>query len=89
MATISEAKERMVKFFADELKKEGEAVRPMEVTKINEGWSGRIEVAEENLLLKKIGYPVCERNIYKVKMDEKLTILSYGQQGKEEKEEEK
>lgn len=88
MAEINEAKSKMEDFFTKELKKDAGAVRIMEVSKTEGGWIGRVEVTEDNLFIKKLGYPpVYDKNIYKVKMDDNLNLVSYKQQGKEEEEE--
>ena len=57
-------------------------VRVIGVTKVDDGWEVEGEVYEENSFLKSIGLPtkVQDRNIYIVKLDDKLEIKSYERQ---------
>lgn len=90
MTGISEAREKVMDFFISELKKDTGAVRIMEVSKTDKGWSGMLEVSEDNLFLKKMGYPPAfDKNIYRVKLNDNLDVISYKQVvGGEEEEEE-
>lgn len=89
MAGLIEARAKIEEFFNKELKKEKDAIRVMEVSKIEEGWKGRVEITEDNVYLKKLGYPpVYDKNIYEVKLDEDLNMLSYSQKTEEEEAEE-
>lgn len=88
MVVISQAKERMVDFFINELKKDASSIRMMGVTKTEEGWSGRVEVTEDNLLLKKLGYPhVYDKHVYHVNLNDKLDLLSYNEEMEREEKE--
>ena len=87
MAGISEAQKRIREFFTQELDKEVEALRIMEVSKTDEGWNGRVEVTEINVYLRKRGYPpVYDKNIYGVSLDEELNVVAVKQEGEEQEE---
>lgn len=89
MAGISEVRDKVVDFFISELKKDASALRTMEVSKTEGGWLGMLEVSEDNLFLKKMGYPrVFDKNVYRVKLNDNLDVVSYKQVTKEEEEEE-
>lgn len=80
MAGILDARKKVVDFFTGELKRDEGAVRIMEVSKSDGGWTGAVEVTEDNLFMKKMGYPpVYDKNLYKVKLNTKLDVVSYKQ----------
>ncbi len=82
MASITEIKARIEDFLSKELNKDPGSARIIEVSKSDEGWLARVQVAEENLFIKKLGYPpVYDTNVYKITIDEQLNFLSYRQEG--------
>ncbi len=88
MADLSKAKEKIGQFFTDELKKDKDALKFLEVTKTDAGWCGRVEVAERNIYLKKMGFPnVLDKNTYNVQLDPSLNVIGYKQEGNEKEEE--
>lgn len=63
-------------------------VRVIRITKEDDGWSGDAEIYEESSFIKSLGLPtrVQDRNIYYVKLNDELDVISYGLK-EEEKEE--
>ena len=80
MSNIEDAKETAAGFLQKALGV-GE-VRVIGVTNVDDGWEVDAEIYEENTFLKSIGLPtkVQDRNIYIVKLDDKLEIKSYERQ---------
>jgi len=80
MTNIQEARETVVKFLKESLGVD--RVRVIGVKKLDSGWETEAEVYEENSFLKSLGLPtrVQDRNIYIVKLDDSLEVLSYERQ---------
>jgi len=64
-------------FFKKTLKKNAKIIR---ITKEDDGWSGDAEIYEESSFIKSIGLPtkVQDRNIYYIKLNDELDVISYG-----------
>lgn len=54
-------------------------IKVIKVTEVGEGWETEAEVYEDSSFIKSLGLPtrVQDRNIYTVKLDEKLEVQSY------------
>ena len=81
---IDEVRAVIEDFFKNTLKKNSKIMR---ITKEEDGWSGDAEIYEESSFIKSIGLPtkVQDRNIYEIKLNDELDVMSYGL--KEEKSE--
>ena len=81
---IDEVRAVIEDFFKNTLKKNSKIMR---ITKEEDGWSGDAEIYEESSFIKSIGLPteVQDRNIYYIKLNDELDVMSYGL--KEEKSE--
>lgn len=77
MASIEETRTRV----ADFLKKSLNArdVKVVRITKVSDGWETEDEVYEESSFIKALGLhtKVMDRNIYTVKLNDNLEVLSY------------
>ena len=73
---IEEVNKTVLEFLKGVLKKEGVIIK---TSKIEEGWESQVEVIEESEYIKALGIPtkVWDRNIYEVKLNENLEVLSY------------
>ncbi len=73
---IEEAGKAAIDFLSGTLQKEGAIVK---MSKTPEGWEVQVEVIEESKYIKALGIPatVRERNLYEVRLDDKLDVLSY------------
>lgn len=73
--TIDEARKAATEFLGRMLQKEGTAVK---MSKTSEGWEVQVEVIEVSEYIKALGIPtvVHERNLYEVKLDQKLDVVS-------------
>ena len=82
---IDEVRTVIEDFFKNTLKKSD--VKVIRITKEDDGWSGDAEIYEESSFIKSIGLPtrVQDRNIYSIKLNDELDVISYGL--KEEKSE--
>lgn len=81
MANIEEAKKAVSEFLKDTLGVK--AVKVIKATKLSEGWESEAEVYEESSFIKSLGLPtrVQDRNIYIVKLSDKLEVESYERKG--------
>lgn len=70
-------------YFRNTLKKGKDKV--IKVSRTDKGWEARVEVIEENELVRSLGKypPVYDRNLYDVKLNDKGEILSYEQAEKQ------
>jgi hypothetical protein len=58
-------------------------VRVIKIARIGDGWQSEAEVYEESSFIKSIGLPtrVRDRNIYAVKLNDRLEVESYKRNG--------
>jgi hypothetical protein len=77
MANIEEVKNTVSEFFKRSLNVKD--VKVIKASKVGDGWETEAEVYEESSFIKSLGLPtrVQDRNIYIVKLDDNLEILSY------------
>ncbi len=77
MANIEETRRMVSDFLKRTLSVED--VKVIKATKVGDGWEAEAEVYEESSFIKSLGLPtrVQDRNIYMVKLDDNLEILSY------------
>ncbi len=63
-------------FMRKVLKKEGQVIK---AERTEEGWEVGVEVIEENEFIKSLGIPktVYDRNVYLIRLDDKLEVTSY------------
>jgi len=82
---IDEVRTKIENFFKNTLKSSAKVIR---ITKEDDGWSGDAEIYEESSFIKSLGLPtrVQDRNIYEIKLNDELDVISYGLK-EEEKEE--
>jgi len=82
---IDEVRAAIEDFFKKTINKN---VRVIRITKEDDGWSGDAEIYEESSFIKSLGLPtrVQDRNIYYIKLNDELDVISYGLK-EEEKEE--
>lgn len=82
---IDEVRAKIEDFFQNTLKGNAKVIR---ITKEDDGWSGDAEIYEESSFIKSLGLPtrVQDRNIYYIKLNDELDVISYGLK-EEEKEE--
>jgi hypothetical protein len=82
---IDEVRAKIEDFFQNTLKSNAKVIR---ITKEDDGWSGDAEIYEESSFIKSLGLPtrVQDRNIYYIKLNDELDVISYGLK-EEEKEE--
>lgn len=82
MTGITEAKEKVVGFCKKELKKSEEQLHLLKVAKSSDGWEAKMEITEVNEYLKKMGYPtVYDKNVYEVKLDSDLNVVTFCKEG--------
>ncbi len=81
MARIEEARNMVKEFLKDSLNVR--EVKVIKITKDGTGWEAEAEVYEESSFIKALGIPtrVQDRNIYDIKLDENLEVISYGLRG--------
>ena len=81
MIGIETIKPAVVEFLRKVL--DTEDVKIIGVTKVGEEWHVEAEVYEESSFLKSLGLPsrVRDKNVYEVKLNERLEIESYERQG--------
>ncbi|MEK6590838.1 MAG: hypothetical protein AABZ11_09200 [Nitrospinota bacterium] len=60
-------------------------VKVIKEVKVNDGWEAEAEVYEESSFIKSLGLQsrVLDRNVYTVRLDENLEVLSYKLNNKE------
>ena len=75
---IDEVRTKIENFLKNTLKKSD--VKVIRITKEDDGWSGDAEIYEESSFIKSIGLPtkVQDRNIYDIKLNDELDVISYG-----------
>lgn len=73
---IEAARKAATEFLRGTLRKEGTVV---ELGKTQEGWKARVEVIEASEYVRSLGIaaPVMERNLWQLKLDDKLEVTSY------------
>ncbi len=83
MASIEEVRAISIEFLEKTLNVK--EVRIIKAGKVGDSWEAEAEVYEESSFIKALGLPtrVQDRNIYGVKLDEKLEVLSYERKGQE------
>lgn len=81
MVRIEEARNVVSEFLKRSLNTK--EVRVIKIIKESAGWEAEAEVYEESSFIKALGLPtrVQDRNIYEIKLDEGLEIISYGLRG--------
>lgn len=79
---IEEANRAVEDFLKKSLKRDGRLIKN---SKTNEGWEAEVEVIEENAFIKSLGIPakVQDRNIYEIKLNDNLEVVSYARMGRE------
>lgn len=77
MASIEETRKTVTDFLKSSFN--AQDVKVIKITKISDGWETEDEVYEENSFIKALGLPtrVMERNIYTVRLNDNLEVLSY------------
>jgi hypothetical protein len=72
---IEEARKAATEFLRGTLQKEGAIVK---MSRTPEGWEVQVEVIEASEYIKALGIPtvVRDRNLYEVRLDDKLEVLS-------------
>lgn len=73
---IEEVGKAVMGFLQGILGKEGTIVK---ISKTHEGWEAQVEVVEESQYIKALKIPtqVLDRNIYEVRLNEQLEVVSY------------
>lgn len=66
-------------FLKDILKVADDKVKVIKTAMDNGGWYTEVEVFEESAFIKSLGLPtrVLDRNIYMVKLDDNMEVMSY------------
>jgi len=79
---IEEVNRAVLAFLREVLKKDGAVVK---TSKIDEGWEAQVEVIEASEFIKALGIPttVMDRNIYELKLDQNLEVVSYERIGQQ------
>ena len=79
---IEEARRAATEFLGGTLQKEGAVVK---INKTHEGWEVQVEVIEPSEFIKALGIPtvVRDRNLYEIKLDQNLEVVSYERIGQE------
>jgi hypothetical protein len=79
---IEEARRAATEFLVVTLQKEGAVVK---MNKTHEGWEVQVEVIEPSEFIKALGLPtvVRERNLYEIKLDQNLEVVSYERIGQQ------
>ena len=77
MANIEEAKKAVSEFLKKTLS--AKDVKVIKASKAGDGWESEAEVYEESSFIKSLGLStrVQDRNIYEVKLNDKLEVQSY------------
>ncbi|MBU2540722.1 MAG: hypothetical protein KJ593_02370 [Candidatus Omnitrophica bacterium] len=78
---IDNTRNAVVKFLKETLNvKDAKVIKAI---KVPEGWEAEAEVYEESSFIKSLGLPtrVQDRNIYAVKLNDTLEVLSYERKG--------
>lgn len=79
---IEEARRAATEFLRGTLQKEGAIVK---MSRTPEGWEVQVEVIEVSEYIKALGIPttVKDRNLYEIKLDQNLDVLSYERIGQQ------
>lgn len=79
---LEEARQAAIDFLGKTLQKEGAIVK---MEKTTEGWEVQVEVIEPSEFIKALGIPtvVRERNLYEIKLDQNLEVVSYERIGQQ------
>jgi hypothetical protein len=77
MANIEEAGKMASEFLKKALNVND--LKVTKTTKVDDGWEAEAEVYEESAFIKSLGLPtrVKDRNIYTLKLDDRLEVVSY------------
>jgi len=83
---IEEVGKAIKDFLKEVLDKDSKVIK---IAKSQEGWIGKAEVFEESAFIKSLGLPtkVQDRNIYEIKLTDKLEVNSYARKEEVTKEE--
>jgi len=83
---IEEVGKAIKDFLKEVLDKDSKVIK---IEKSQEGWIGKAEVFEESAFIKSLGLPtkVQDRNIYEIKLADKLEVNSYARKEEVTKEE--
>ena len=83
---IEEVGKAIKDFLKEVLDKDSKVIK---IEKSQEGWIGKAEVFEESAFIKSLGLPtkVQDRNIYEIKLTDKLEVNSYARKEEVTKEE--
>ncbi len=81
MANIEDIRKAVVEFLKKTL--EVKDVKVIKTAKVSDGWEAEAEVYEESSFIKSLGLPtrVQDRNIYAVKLNDRLEVESYERKG--------
>ncbi len=81
MADIEEAKKAVAEFLKKTLNVKD--VKVIKTAKVSDGWEAEAEVYEDSSFIKSLGLPtrVQDRNIYAVKLNDRLEVESYERKG--------
>jgi len=73
---IEEVRKVVMDFLEGTIGKEGTIVK---ISKAEEGWEAEVEVVEESKYIKALGIPkkVLDKNLYEVRLNEQLEVISY------------
>lgn len=84
MADMTQARKKMAEFITKELSREATQLKFIKMTKTPEGWNGKIEITEDNVHMKKLGYPsIFEKNVYQIDLDDALEVTNFCREGEE------
>jgi hypothetical protein len=81
MANIEDIRKAVVEFLKKTL--EVKDVKVIKTAKVSDGWEAEAEVYEESSFIKSLGLAtrVQDRNIYAVKLNDRLEVESYERKG--------
>lgn len=81
MAKIEETSKTACDFLRKLLHVDESKIKVIRTERENGAWETEVEVYEESSFIKSLGLPtrVQDRNVYVVRLDDNLEILSYGQ----------
>ena len=81
MANIEDIRKAVVEFLKKTI--EVKDVKVIRTAKVSDGWEAELEVYEESSFIKSLGLAtrVQDRNIYAVKLNDKLEVESYERKG--------
>ncbi len=84
MADITTARQKITEFVTKELSREASQIKFIKITKTPEGWNGKMEITEDNVHMKKLGYAsIFEKNIYVIDLDDALNVTNFCREGEE------